>query len=196
MNQQVNPWVEDVISQPVPPAHPDTAPTPPPATGVTAPLPGMTEPDAADRLMRRTVTGASALWITGTHGGSGESRLAELIGNARATGHAWPILDEGKIPPRVLLVCRSDMHGLKAAQKALIEWVSEASPKVDLLGLAIMADAPGKLPKPLKDFVSIVGHGAPRYWLLPWVEEWRFDASYSPGRGYQRFLTDIATLIN
>lgn len=197
MNQQTNPWVDDVISEPIPPSFPEAAAAAPPATGVTAPLPGVPEPDSTDRLPRRAVTGTSPLWITGTHGGAGETRLTELIGNARTASHAWPVSEEEVVlPPRVLLVCRSDIRGLTTAQNALIEWASGASPRVELLGLAIMADAPGKLPKPLKEFVAIVGNGAPRHWLLPWVEEWRYDAPYSPGREYQRFLTDISTLIN
>jgi hypothetical protein len=196
VNQQTNPWVEDVMQAPVQPAPQEANPTPPPATGVTAPLPGVPEPDSTDRLPRRAVTGTAPLWIIGTHGGAGETRISELIASARTAGHAWPVLEEEKQPPRVLLVCRSDIRGLTTAQNALIEWASKASPRVDLLGLAIMADTPGKLPKPLKDFATIVGNGAPRHWLLPWVEEWRYNAPYSPKREYQRFLTDISTLIN
>ena len=35
---------------------------------ISAPLRGMVEPDAADRLGRRTVSGSAALWVTGAHG--------------------------------------------------------------------------------------------------------------------------------
>jgi hypothetical protein len=205
VHQQTNPWVEDAISDPMNPALPEAAPVSRQAPGVAvsrqapgvaAPLLGVPEPDPTDRLPRRTVTVTSPLWVIGTHGGAGETRLTELIPNARTARHAWPVLEEEKIPPRVLLVCRSDIRGLTTAQNALIEWASNASPRVELLGLAIMADAPGKLPKPLKEFASIVGSGAPRHWLLTWVEEWRYDASYSARREYERFLTDISTLIN
>jgi hypothetical protein len=155
----------------------------------------MVEPDAADRLPRRTVTGAATLWVTGVHGGAGESRLTGFLDGARATDHAWPVPADGFGRPSVLLVCRSDMRGLKAAQGALIQWASGAAPSVDLLGLAVLADAPGKLPKPLRDFAVLVGGGAPRLWILPWVESWRLgDAAGPPGRGYQRFATDIAAL--
>ena len=196
MNQQTNPWVADVISDPTNLPPPAPAPASRPAAGATAPLPGVREPDSTDRLPRRIVVGTSSLWVTGTHGGAGETRLTELIGNARSAGHAWPVLEEENPRPRVLLVCRSDLRGLRTAQNAIIEWVSQASPAVELLGLAIMADAPGKLPKPLKEFASIVGSGAPRHWLLPWVDAWRYDAPHTPGREYQRFLTDISNLIN
>ncbi|WP_331712782.1 DUF6668 family protein [Arthrobacter sp. U41] len=97
-------------------------------------------------MASRTVSGSAALWITGAHGGSGESRIADLIVGARVTGQCWPVLQDGS-KPRVLLVCRADMRGLTAAQNALTQWASGAAPAVDLLGLAILADAPGRLPR-------------------------------------------------
>jgi hypothetical protein len=193
MQQTLNPWitrpaVEAEASEPE--AHT------PPAAGINAPLRGMVEPDAADRLGHRTVAGAAALWVTGAHGGSGESRVADLLVGARATGHCWPVPQDGSAP-RLLLVCRADMRGLTAARSALTQWAAGAAPAVDLLGLAILADAPGKTPKALRDFAAIVGGGAPRLWTLPWVESWRHeDAPSVPmAREYQRFTTDIAALV-
>jgi hypothetical protein len=194
MQQSLNPWIThpalaDGADTAAPEAHV------PPAAVISEPLRGMVEPDAADRLARRTVAGSAALWVTGAHGGSGESRIADLIGGARATGHCWPVLQDGS-RPRVLLVCRADMRGLTAARSALTQWASGAAPEIDLLGLAVLADAPGKMPKPLRDFAAIVCGGAPRSWTLPWVEAWRHGESTSPppAREYQRFITDLATL--
>ena len=194
MQQTLNPW----ITRPAPDSGADTAAPEmpaPPAAVISAPLRGMVEPDAADRLGRRGVAGYAALWITGAHGGSGESRIADLIVGARATGHCWPVPQDGS-KPRVLLVCRADMRGLTAARGALTQWVSGAAPELELLGLAVLADAPGKTPKPLRDFTAIVGGGAPRYWNLPWVEAWRHGEStpVPPTREYQRFITDLAAL--
>ncbi|AOT05909.1 DUF6668 family protein [Arthrobacter sp. U41] len=193
MQQSLNPW----ITRPAPADGADTASPDahlPQAAVISAPLRGMVEPDAADRLARRTVTGSAALWVTGSHGGSGENRIADLIDGARPTYHCWPVLQDGS-KPRVLLVCRTDMRGLTAAQSALTQWASGAAPEVDLLGLAVLADAPGKTPKPLRDFAAIVGGGAPRSWALPWVEAWRHgNATTPPGRDYQRFITDLTTL--
>lgn len=194
MQQSLNPWVTS-------PARPENASEEspdtytPPAAVISAPLRGMVEPDAADRLACRTVTGTAALWITGAHGGAGESRIAGLLDGARATGHCWPVLQDGSSNPRVLLVCRADISGLTAARSALTQWASGAAPQVDLLGLAVLADAPGKTPKALRDFAAIVGGGAPRLWTLPWVEAWRHaDTTPPTGRDYQRFITDIAAL--
>jgi hypothetical protein len=194
MQQSLNPW----ITHPAPADGADTASPDahvPPAAVIRGPLRGMVEPDAADRLARRPVAGSAALWVAGAHGGSGESRIADLIGGARATGHCWPVLQDGS-RPRVLLVCRADMCGLTAAQSALMQWASGAAPELDLLGLAVLADAPGKTPKPLRDFTTIVSGGAPRSWTLPWVEAWRLGDSTTPppARAYQRFITDLAAL--
>ena len=101
------------------------------------------------------------------------------------------------MPPRVLLVCRSNVNGLESARRALIEWTSPQPPKVELQGLAVLADAPGKLPKPLRDLAAIVGGGAPRLWHLPWVEAWRtgiVDADLVP-RETRKFITDINSLL-
>lgn len=195
MNQPFNPWVEDTLSGPARPALSEQMPTLPPATGVTKPLPGLTVPDTTNRIPWVDVTGTATLWVTGVHGGAGESRLAGLFSTARTSGHAWPVPDNQEHPPRVLLVCRSDLRGLTAARNALIEWASGATPDIELLGLAVLADAPGKLPRPLRDFASIVAGGAPRHWMLPWVEAWRLASDdVPPGPGYQRFLTDITAL--
>jgi len=193
MQQSLNPWVPcpaaDSAEEEASDAHV------PPAAVISAPLRGMVEPDAADRLARRTMTGSATLWITGAHGGAGESRIADHLPGARVTDHCWPVLQDGS-KPRVLLVCRADMRSLTAARSALTQWASGAAPKVDLLGLAVLADAPGKTPKALRDFAAIIGGGAPRLWTLPWVEAWRHGDSTTPppAREYQRFTTDLAVL--
>ena len=193
MQQSLNPWITSPVSTE------DSAQTPdlhlPPAAVISTPLVGMIEPDAADRLDRHTMSGSASVWITGVHGGAGESRIADILDGARVTDHCWPVLLDGATP-RVLLVCRADMRGLTAARSALIQWASGAAPDVDLLGLAVLADAPGKTPKELRGFTSIVGGGAPRLWNLPWVESWRLGHSTAAptSREYQRFITDLAAL--
>ena len=192
MQQSVNPWIASPSA--------GSGDAPPiahllPAAAISAPLRGLVEPDTTDRLASRTMTGPARLWIVGTHGGAGESRLAELFEGARPTGHCWPVLPDDSTPT-VLLVCRSDLRGLTTARSALTQWASGTTPGVDLLGLAVLADAPGKTPKALRDFTAIVGGGAPRFWTLPWVEAWRHGDCTTPptAREYQHFLTDLATL--
>jgi hypothetical protein len=193
MQQTLNPWITRPTADE--PAEETLDVAVPPTTAISAPLRGMVEPDAADRLASRSMIGTARLWVVGTHGGAGESRIADLIESARSTDHCWPVLPSGG-NPRVLLVCRADMRGLTTARNALTQWASGAAPEIDLLGLAVLADAPGKTPKALRDFAALVGGGAPRFWTLPWVDAWRHtDTTELPTiREYQRFITDVAAL--
>jgi hypothetical protein len=127
-------------------------------------------PDSADRLPRRTIGWPAALWWVGAHGGAGESTLAQLFEGSRPAGHAWPVSESA--PASVIVVARTSHAGLRSAQLALTEWASRTVP-VNLLGLVTVADAPGRLPKPLRDFSQIVAGGAPHAWHIPWVEPWR-----------------------
>jgi hypothetical protein len=197
MNQQQNAWIAAVTPK-VAPVEAEAAPVSlPQLTGAALPQGGIPAPDAADRLPRWQVLGTAALWIIGSHGGAGESTISRLIEGSRPTHHSWPVTGGTDTNPRVLLVCRSSMNGLEAAQRALIEWTSTARPQVDLLGLVILADAPGKLPKPLRDLAAIVGGGAPRLWHLPWVEAWRtgdLALGQSP-REIRKFITEVNSLL-
>lgn len=192
-----NRWIAAVA----PPSKPETAippiPRVPAVTGAAGPQRGIPQPDAADRLPRRYVTGSTALWIVGVHGGAGESAVTRLINGSRPTQHTWPVIEDTGILPRVLMVCRSSMSGLEAARRALIEWAAPQAPQVELLGLAVLADAPGKLPKELRDLATIVGGGAPRLWHLPWVEAWRTGdvAPERLPREIRKFITEINSLL-
>jgi hypothetical protein len=128
----------------------------------------------ADRLPRGRVSrGTVSLWWLGVHGGAGETTLAQLLEGSWETGHAWPQAGRQATElPRVVLVARTNARGLRAAQRAAIEWAS-GSVAVQLHGLVLVADAPGRLPKPLRDFAHVVAGGVPRVWRLPWVEAWR-----------------------
>ncbi len=193
MQHALNPWVTRPSADE--PAEETLTGAAPPPAAISAPLRGMVEPDAADRLASRNMAGTAHLWVVGTHGGAGESRIADLIESARSTDHCWPVLPSGA-KPRVLLVCRADMRGLTTARNTLTQWASGAAPQTDLLGLAVLADAPGKTPKALRDFTALVGGGAPRSWTLPWVDAWRHtDTTALPTiREYQRFITDVTAL--
>ena len=113
-----------------------------------------------------------ALWISSCHGGSGASTMAALLPFCRSAGRYWPAPE----PPgqaRVVLVARTHAAGLGAAQAAAGQWAAGGLPNVRLLGLVAVADAPGKLPKPLKDLLRLISGGVPRVWELPWVEALR-----------------------
>ena len=149
-----------------------------------------------DGLPRRTVSPDTSvvLWWVGAHGGAGESTLQQLLEGSRAAGHAWPSAgDVAAEPSAVVLVARTSAHGLRAAQLAATQWAS-GSVAVRLLGLALIADAPGRLPKPLKDLAHVVAGGVPRSWRLPWVEPWRLGEPLSPQSApqpYRSFLDEL-----
>lgn len=189
-----NPWVSRPVVTPAPSQRPSSLVTAP--VGPVAPQPSVRAPDAVDRLARRAVTATAAVWWVGVHGGAGESTLAQLVQGSRAAQHAWP-QHAGPAPLPVVLVARSSVRGLTAAQRAATEWASGSVSGVDLLGLVISADAPGRLPRPLRDLSTLVAGGVPRMWQLPWIEQWRTDAPSTetlPGSA-RRALDDIRALL-
>ncbi|WP_347256712.1 DUF6668 family protein [Actinomadura sp. RB99] len=113
-----------------------------------------------------------ALWLSSCHGGAGVSTLEALLTDCGSAGRYWPVpVPHGR--SRVLLVARGHASGLMAAQTAMRQWAAGGLPSVQLLGLAVVADAPGKRPKPLSDLLRLIAGGVPQLWELPWVEGFR-----------------------
>jgi hypothetical protein len=169
---KTNPW----LTSPDPTAPPVS---PAPArrhvsTGATAPQPGVPAPDTADRLPRMESVCPAPIWWVGVHGGAGESTLAALTPGTKASGHAWPVSATGGLVHRVVLVARSNFAGLTAARKAATEWASHTlGDSIQLAGLVLIADAPGRRPKLLRDMEQVIAGGVPQVWDLPWVDAWR-----------------------
>lgn len=164
---ETNPLLEGAPRAPRPP----TAPTPLSAPqGPDRPQPHVPVP-AGPRIHRRTVNWTVPLWWMGVHGGAGESTLAELSRYGYGAGHAWPVTPT---PPTVVLVARTHYYGLMRARHAATEW-ARGDIAADLLGLVLIADAPGALPRPLRDLARLVSGGVPRTWRIPWVPQWRLQ---------------------
>ena len=141
-------------------------------TGPTAPQHGIAGP--ARRLPLRRATPGADLWVVGAHGGAGESSIADLDQSWAMAEHAWPTPVEPDGRCVCVLVARTNVRGLTAAQAALIQWAaSDLAAETTLLGLVLIADAPGRLPRALRDLAAHVRGGAPRTWELPWLEDWR-----------------------
>ena len=186
---------------------PNRAPTPgtpPPAvpalvevdepSGPLAPQPHVPAPE--DALPVKRTHGSATLWVVGAHGGSGESTLAELDESWKAAGHAWPELPNGA-PVACVVVARTNVRSLFAARTALTQWAaSEAGESVRLLGLVLVADAPGKAPVPIRDLAKVVGGGAPRVWHVPWVEAWRLGDPVTEGtpRAVSKLVSQLRSL--
>lgn len=205
-----NPWISTPDESPLPAAwfspghvepsedHPDVT-TPQPeephepvlVTGPTAPQRGIAPP--LELLPVRSATPGPALWLVGAHGGAGESTIAALDERWAATGHTWPALPGGA-PAVCVLVARTNVTGLLAAQRALTQWASStAGPSAQCIGLLLIADRPEKkTPQAIADLISHVAGGAPRLWRIDWVEGWRLgDLDARPTRSVAKVLRDL-----
>lgn len=143
-----------------------------------SPTPGVRPPSGLrQRPKVHTQGGTRTIHWLGVHGGAGEDTLSKVLPGSVPAGHGWPVLseqaDQEPTSVPVVLVARSHMSGLLAAQDALREWASGLARPANLLGLVIIADIPGRLPKPLASLQKIVGGGAPKFWTLPYLESLR-----------------------
>jgi len=144
----------------------------------------------------QAVDEAAALWVVGAHGGAGESSIAQLVDGWAAAGHAWPELPGGAAASCVL-VARTNVRGLLAARSALTQWAgSGAGTSARLVGLILVADAPGKLPPVLRDLAKVVSGGAPRVWEVPWLDRWRLGDPVTEGvpRSVSKIVSQLRSL--
>ncbi|WP_446047471.1 DUF6668 family protein [Streptomyces olivaceus] len=111
-----------------------------------------------------------AWWWMGVHGGAGVTTLRLAVPGGGDAGRAWPA--SARSQP-VVLVARSSAYGIECAQNAARQWASGMVTGVDLLGLVVVADAPGRRPRILQNLVRLVAGAVPRLWEIPWVEPWR-----------------------
>ena len=171
-----------------PTTHGPTIETTAPAVampGPRAPQPGL--PPLTGPRMSTFPASTGHLYVVGAHGGAGETTIAAWTG-ARASSGRWPVSaswppggqprpDGGQLD--VVLVARTHAPGLTAAGSVLTQWASGRLPANRLHGLILIPDAPGRLPKPLADLALVVAGGAPRSWLLPWLDPLRLLADPS-----------------
>jgi hypothetical protein len=138
------------------------------------------------------------LWLASCHGGAGASTLAAVIPRSMSSGRYWPT-PELPGQAQVLLVARSHAAGLCAAQAAARQWAAGVLPNVRLLGLAVVADAPGKRPRPLKDLLNLISGGVPHVWDLPWVEALRLGDTPEQTKlpsAYRRLVQDMHRILS
>jgi hypothetical protein len=159
-------WIRGPVGEAVPPPHPGVAPA-----------------TAGPRRFS---------WVA-THGGAGATALATVFGGHDA-GRTWPRPDHGE-PPSVLLVGRTHAAGLDGVSNTLdIFRRGDAPPGLDLDGVVLVADAPGRLPRPLAQRVKAIDAVIDVY-RVPWVPAWRTgDMSGPPPRECERLarLTGLA----
>lgn len=165
-----------------------------PATGPSVPQSGVPAPAEVDLLPVREQSEHAELWVLGVHGGAAESTLAGLVVASRDAGHAWPRPDDGSAA-RVVLTARTHMSGLLSARAAATQWAAGDVPHAEVVGLVLVADAPGRLPRPLRDFARVVGGGVPRTWAVPWIESWRLGDYRDVPRPVRRLVNDLGALM-
>lgn len=172
---ETNPWLSQVEAA-RPPQEP-AAPAPSAPAAVTGPQPGAVAPVAEGAGLPYAYTPTLARWWwLGCHGGAGVSTLCQAVPGGTEAGRYWPMVPG--TTPAVVLVARTSASGLLAAQTAARQWASGSLPSpVRVLGLVAVADAPGRLPGPLRDLLRLVSGGVPHVWRVPWTEAWRLGAS-------------------
>ena len=198
MNEGSNPWVSQPMAQqaPVVVESPETSSTI--ANGPRSPQQGVPAPDRVDQLPTFDHRTPADLWVLGAHGGAAESSLAALVPQWRAANHGWPRVPGHPLRSRVLLTVRSNVRGLQSAQSAATQWAAGLAPFVELVGLVVVADAPGRMPRPIRDLTQLVSGGVPRTWHLPWIESWRLGepvALESAPRPARRLVDDLQAVL-
>lgn len=115
--------------------------------------------------------GEGRWWWVGLHGGAGVTTLSAAIpGGVDAEGVVPPPSTAHR--PPVVCVVRSHAAGLLRAQEQAPLW-HEHSDQYEVVGLVVVADAPGLWPKPIDQLLRLTAGGWPKVWRLPWVHAWR-----------------------
>lgn len=147
--------------------------------------------DRPARVLPRHTVDRRGPFVLGVHGGAGESLIASLLGWEPAQ-HSWPVTPTALADQttKVVLTCRSDQAGLLAARDASREWAASALPGVELVGLVVVADAPGRMPRPLQDLCDVIAGGLPHCWHLHWQAALRLGAPIDSSEPAVRGLVD------
>ncbi|WP_432134287.1 DUF6668 family protein [Streptomyces sp. bgisy154] len=141
--------------------------------GATTPAPPYDPPAARVPGPRR------CSWVA-VHGGAGATTLAAVYGG-HDCGRDWPGPD---VPASVLLVARTHAGGLAAAARAVDAFRhGEAPHGLGLDAVVLVADAPGRLPRPLAVRMRCLEEVVAVH-RVPWVPAWRLgDLTGPPPRG-------------
>ncbi|MCX5132421.1 MULTISPECIES: hypothetical protein [unclassified Streptomyces] len=155
-------------------ARPKAAAAPARAAGGRRPAPAAdAEPGWGRPKKPRPVRGKSrddVGWVK-AHGGSGATSMVEAFGGVDV-GARWPDPARGE-PRRVVLVGRTSARGLQSVSQALGALKDGNAPQgLELLGVVLVADAPGRLPLSLLRRIRVLRSVA-RVHRVPWIPAWR-----------------------
>ena len=76
-----------------------------------------------------------------------------------------------------LLIWAGRTNGASTPPVSPPDWAAGAHPDVDLQGLVLVADAPGRTPKPLAAATRVISGGVPSTWVVPWIEDLRLTGA-------------------
>lgn len=126
-------------------------------------------------------------------GGAGVSTLATALPGGMIV-EDLEAEDRPRLP--VVVVTRGHHGGLVAAQR----WAAaRPAGTVAVAGLVVVADAPGRTPRPLEILGRLVIGGYPQTWRIPWVPAWRLGAAPTPENtptAAKTLLRDLSLLID
>lgn len=146
-------------------AAPADEATPPATPFVASPVP-------PSHLQAPPESGGTGVWLLGTHGGSGARCLSAVLTGTRLAGKTWPTPVSDREP--VVLVCRGNHRGLSSAQEyARAYRDGRLAEQLQLVGVIVSADAPGRTPPPLRRLERLLSGAAPIIGHAPWEPTWR-----------------------
>ena len=113
-------------------------------------------------------------WALGAHGGAGVSTLLRILTGGLDAYRRWPDVQGAVRGVNVVVVARTDQRGLEAATTAVQEWTGGYAPATTtLVGVVLMADAPSRPPKAVRDRIRVLSGAVPHVWEVPWIESFR-----------------------
>ena len=136
---------------------------------LSLPSVGLVTPPPPDRMLQTDPAPVAGVALLGAHGGAGVSSLlrAGLDQVAVDAGRRWPQAGV------VVLVARTSTSGLEWARDLARQHASGLAGEVELLGLVLVPDAPGRLPARTAGLRDLITGAFARTWHLPWLQEWR-----------------------
>lgn len=123
-----------------------------------------------------------AVWLVAAHGGAGATTLAHVWDPMGDAGQMWPAADES---PWCVVVCRSTRSGLEQAHQAVLQAWADRTGGCEVLGVVVVADAPGRVPKALARKIAVISEVC-QVWHVPYLADLRLHepselASWAPG---------------
>ncbi|WP_229859690.1 hypothetical protein [Streptomyces anandii] len=116
--------------------------------------------------------------------------MAEALGGVDL-GSRWPEPTRGE-PRRIVLVGRTSARGLRSVSQALGALEEGRPPQgLDLLGVVLVADAPGRLPLGLLNRIRVL-RSVTHVHRVPWIPAWRLGR---PPESLPRQLATLAELV-